>query len=106
MHLKRIVFAVAFLASYRCGDALSFTFQIIADTNTSIPGGFGTFVAGFNPPSVDGTDVAFLGGDGQTQTGLYKSSGGLLQVVADYNTSVPGGSGNFAVLLSNYGMDG
>ena len=42
------------------GQAQAPTFTKIVDTTTAIPGGTGNFT-GFNSPSGDGVDVAFLG---------------------------------------------
>src|SRR5262249_34531032 len=69
-------------------------FAKIADTNTAIPGGVGTF-AGFMGVVLSGSNVAFWGSDFDTQTGYYADVGGGLQVVADENTPVPGGPGTF-----------
>ncbi len=77
--------------------------EVIADTNSFIPGGNGTFGApatgGFNIPSIDGLDVAF-GGDDLTisQRGVYTSVGGTLEVVADKSTRPPGAGDTFSTL--------
>lgn len=77
--------------------------EVIADTNTPIPGGTGTFGApqtgGFSIPSIDGEDVAF-GGDDLTisQRGVYTYIGGVLDVVADKTTRPPGASTSFSTL--------
>ncbi len=77
--------------------------DVVADVNTPIPGGTGTFGApatgGFGPPSIDGDDVAF-GGDDQTisQRGVYALLDGVLEVVADKDTRPPGASDEFSTL--------
>ena len=83
---------------------LEFTFTKIADTNTPIPGGTGTFTGFGVAPSIDGGDVAFIGfGDpGFTALGIYSTVGGTLGVVANLNTPIPGGTGNFTNLGSNF----
>ncbi|MGF1641987.1 MAG: choice-of-anchor tandem repeat NxxGxxAF-containing protein [Rhodospirillales bacterium] len=67
---------------------------VVADTNTPIPGGTGTFT-GFNGPSLDGDSVAFRGVGRDGQDGIYSTVGGTLNVVADRNTPIPGGTGTF-----------
>ncbi len=86
---------------------LEFTFTKIADTSTPIPGGTGTFTAFGQRPSIDGGDVAFQGsGDPSfTQQGIYSTVGGPLGVVADRNTAIPGGTGNF-LFVGGQSIDG
>jgi hypothetical protein len=74
--------------------------RAVADLNTPIPGGFGNFTS-FGPshipfvvPSADAGSVAFLG-HGKDQSGIYLHTGGSIGVVADLNTAIPGGVGNF-----------
>lgn len=77
--------------------AISFTFEKIVDTNTPIPGGTGTFRS-LDAPSLDNGNVAFAGfGGGRNfvQSGIYTNIGGALNVVADTNTPIPGGTGTF-----------
>jgi hypothetical protein len=77
----------------------------VADLNTPIPGGSGnftSFVPG-NPvaPSIDGSNVAFFGAGSGGQQGIYVSTPqepiipGNPVRVADLNTAIPGGTGNF-----------
>ncbi len=74
----------------------SFTFTKIVDTETPIPGGTGNFAV-FGAPVFDGTTVAFRAGSCIClgQFGVYASTGGSLQKLADANTPVPGSVGNF-----------
>ena len=67
----------------------------IADTNTPIPGGNGNFVllGGYD---VDGNDVVFRGEDVDELPGIYLATNGTIEVLADTNTPIPGGTGNFA----------
>lgn len=67
----------------------------VVDWNTLIPGGTGTFTS--TPmESFFGNTVVFVG-TGTNQRGIYTGSvmGGSLSVVADRNTPIPGGTGNF-----------
>jgi hypothetical protein len=67
----------------------------IADTNTSIPGGSGTFsIFATAVIDNDGQMVVFFGRAGN-HMGLYTSMGGILSVVVDTNTAIPNGPGNF-----------
>ena len=69
--------------------------QVVADRNTPIPGGTGNFDR-FGSLALDENNVAFQGyGAGSDQRGIYISRNGSLQVVADRNTPIPGGTGNF-----------
>lgn len=72
--------------------------RIVADTATPIPGGAGNFVGFRFDPSIDSGNIAFAGGDtaGFSLGGVYTEIGGLLSVVADGSTPIPGGSGNFS----------
>ncbi len=73
------------------------TLQTIADKNTAIPSGTGSFDNfGKIPGSMSGTNIAFRGkGTAPLQNGVYTSIGGSLNVVADLTTSIPDGSGTF-----------
>jgi hypothetical protein len=77
------------------------TFTKVADSGTAIPGGSGSFTS-FTAPSISGSTVAFLGGGASSQNGVYSglASGGSVGVVADLNTAIPSGTGNFTALGS------
>ncbi len=62
-------------------DASSFVFTKIADTNTQIPSGTVKF-NWFTAPKISGNDIAFLGGEEFSPTGLYTYVNGSLNVVA------------------------
>jgi sugar lactone lactonase YvrE len=77
----------------------------VADLNTAIPGGTGTFTSFIpgNPiaPAIDGTSVAFFGAGSGGQQGIYVSipadpliPGNPIKI-ADTSTAIPGGTGNF-----------
>jgi hypothetical protein len=69
--------------------------SLLANQNSPIPNGTGTFVT-FSSFTSSGSTLAFFG-SGNSQLGLYSGSlGGPLTQVADYNTPIPGGSGNFS----------
>ena len=82
-------------------SAAEFTFTRIVDTNTAIPGGSGNFISFTDSfVSVDKGDVAFgavIGTDssGFPASGVYTYISGNLGKVADVNTPLPGGTGNF-----------
>ena len=75
------------------GDGSSI--QVVADTNTLVPGSTDPFSRFTSPPSFDGSQVVFSGWDGGSSSGVYGGNGGPLSVVADRSTPLPSGSGNF-----------
>jgi hypothetical protein len=82
-------------------DAASFKFTKIADKNTPIPGGVGSFQS-FGSPSISGNNIAFQSYNFDNygrlkHQGIYVSTGlnGALTKIADKNTLIPGGIGNF-----------
>ena len=68
--------------------------QVMADQNTSIPGKDSLKFSEFAWPSIDGSNVAFLGA-GSQWIGVYVNVGGTLVKVADAGTNIPGGTGDF-----------
>ncbi len=68
--------------------------KLVADRDTSIPGGAGNF-ATLGYPSLDKGDIAFVGSDSSFRGGIYANFGDKLKVIADRNTPIPGGTGNF-----------
>ncbi len=72
----------------------------VADVTTADPSGGGTF-AGFAPPAVSGTTIAFLAGN-PTAAGIYTratpGSGGIFKV-ADTNDTIPTVGGPFGSFL-------
>ena len=70
------------------------TYIKIADSGTPVPGGTGTF-SFLGTPSYDGHNVAFteahsIGPNQILPAGVYKYADGVLGVVADCNTLIPG----------------
>lgn len=81
---------------------------LVADDQTAIPGGTGNFTSLKNPRITDDGQVVFEGkGDGE-QRGIYRDVKGVLSVVADTNTVLPGGAGLLAtvrhLLINNNGQ--
>jgi hypothetical protein len=74
--------------------------SVIADTCTAIPGGTGNFTNFDIWTPFNGSAAAFIGFGSGGQTGVYSNVGGL-HVIADTNTPIPGGVGNFT---SFYGL--
>lgn len=70
------------------------TVQVIADHSTAVPGESGNFTT-FATPSLDSGDVAFWGVGSVFGGGVYASLNGTIQVIADQNTPIPSGQGNF-----------
>ena len=88
------------------GEAAPFNFRKLADANTPIPGGVGTFIA-FGGPSLDRGNVAFCGRGSGLQEGCYTEICGDLGLVADLNTPFPsGGTGNFTLIGGGSSLDG
>jgi hypothetical protein len=67
----------------------------MAGTNTPIPGGTGNFTALLGNATLSGGNLAFFGSGTGGQTGLFARLNGTLLKIADLNTPIPGGSGNF-----------
>jgi hypothetical protein len=75
------------------GDRL----MVVANYNTAIPDGSKTFQA-FRKPSIDAEGrIAFKAKGKSGQRGIYTDIEGNLAVVADRNTAIPGGAGNFSL---------
>lgn len=75
---------------------------MMANLSTPIPGGSGTFTSfrtlgglGGRWPTVHEDDVTFVASGNSGQEGVYKIVNGVVSVVADRTTSVPGGVGAF-----------
>jgi hypothetical protein len=94
-------FSAALLAA-SVAHAQSITFTRIADQTT--PSTDGSDIRGFNTPQLGGSTVVF---GAHSENGLFSlfaapASGGALVKLADQNTPVPGGTGNFTT--SDYGF--
>lgn len=77
----------------------------VVDLNTPVPDATGNF-SDFNIDSVsfDGTNVAF-GGASSTGGGIYTLTEGSLRKVADSNTPIPNGTGNFTSFTGPVSID-
>jgi hypothetical protein len=70
--------------------------RAIVDTTTPIPNGRGQFEGFGHPPTIEGEAIAFLGQGPDQQRGIYLWRDGVLSMVADNSTPIPGGSGTFS----------
>jgi hypothetical protein len=102
--MLRVSGICVFLAAVLPAAASEITYIKIADTETPIPGGIGTFT-NFTYSAIDAGCVAFSGGGVSGQYGCYFYDGGL-SVVADRNTLIPGSSETFAGWFRSPAVDG
>jgi hypothetical protein len=87
--------------------------QAVVDSNAPVPGGTDAFT-GFGNLCLDGPDLLFLGRGGSIQLsgsevmqqGVYVYADGVVRTIADINTPVPGGSGNFRFPTAAWIADG
>ena len=70
------------------------TLETIADRNTLIPNGSGTFQT-LGYPSLDNGKVAFVGADVNRLTGIYMNENASNQALIDLNTPPPANLGSF-----------
>ena len=85
------------------------TINVVADANTPIPSGTGTFaLQGFSgsSPSADGGMIAFVGRYDAMRLGVYLDSPSGLARVADTTTSIPNETHNFETFGSVVLSDG
>ncbi len=83
-------------------ETASFSFTKVVDTDTPVPGFHENFKS-FSDPSLDNGSIAFIGGRYYSPNsiynfyyrGIYTNVDGSLNVVADTNTPIPRGVGNF-----------
>jgi len=78
---------------------IGFTFKSVADKSTPVPDGTGNFRRFLIPPKIAGGTVAFDGEGVNFQEGIYTASNGTLAKIADRNTPIPSGVGNFTKLI-------
>jgi hypothetical protein len=82
-------FAPTFSGIYtRIGGNLAF----VADNQTPVPGGAGTFL-NFSDPAFDAGNTAFWGSGFNLQQGIYSNLGGSLDVVVDKTMVAPNADG-------------
>ena len=65
-------------------------FTFIADTQTAVPGGTGTFNIFADAKAIEGGQVAFIAFDSGSGSGIYTFQHGVLDVLVDESTVVPG----------------
>ena len=107
-----IGFALASASSAWAQFAYSVNTSVVADTTTAVPGGTGHFT-NFNPsdpivpgdPMISGGNVVFWGEDTGRQ-GIYALRYGVLGKVADQNTLIPGGTGDFLSFAASPALSG
>ena len=92
--LGRALVVVGSVFAFAAWPAHCASFTKVADSSTPVPGGTGTFFR-FGVPAIAGEDVAFYARGADLRDGVYARIGGVLRVIADCNTSIPGGTGNF-----------
>ena len=80
----------------------------IADRNTPIPNSTGNFLTFGTTPSISGSSIAFKGESSAGFRGIYVGdiSNSSLIKVADTNTPIPGGIGNFGDFSQNPAISG
>src|SRR5437867_8913438 len=74
------------------------SFSTAVDTSTTILGGTGTFTDFPTAPAINYGNIAFMGLGSGGQIGLYLKLSiptDPYKVMADLNTAIPGGTGNF-----------
>jgi hypothetical protein len=95
-----LAIALSWLVCQSCASAGAFSFTPVVDTSTMVPGQSTTFTSFANgPPSLEGSDFAFIG-EFNGGFGWYKDVGGNLTKVADTSTVIPGdpAAHNFDIL--------
>src|SRR5438270_3219319 len=96
--VSMLLLLVALAPAARAAFGVSFSTAV--DTSTTILGGTGTFTDFPTAPAINYGNVAFMGLGSGGQIGLYLklsqySPGDPYKVMADLNTPIPGGTGNF-----------
>jgi len=103
---------VGFSPSRTCGlyQSDGTTLTRLADGATDIPNSSGLKFSRFGEPHHAGSTTAFLGfhrtGDLDDFRGVYLLENGAFTVIADSNTTLPGGIGKFEGSSSQVGFDG
>ena len=72
--------------------------ELAADGSMAIPGGTGNFTGLPLAPGLSGSNLVFYGAGASGQEGIYSTTRGLSQAptrIADLNTAIPNGAGNF-----------
>lgn len=72
--------------------------ELAVGGSTAIPGGTGNFTSLPLAPGLSGSNLVFYGAGSSGQQGIYSTTRGLPQTptrIADLNTAIPNGAGNF-----------
>jgi hypothetical protein len=93
-YVARCVIGAALLASV--SPAIGQTFTLVADTQTAVPDGTGTFSLFADARAIEGGRIVFIGNDSALAPGIYSYQNGVLSVVADTHTTVPETSNTFS----------
>lgn len=93
--LAGLLAAAAVVAALSPAPASGQTFTKVADTATAVPGGSGSFALFADARAYENGKVAFVAYDSGSGSGVYSFEGGLLRVVADTQTAVPGTANTF-----------
>ena len=80
--------------------------DIVADTNTAIPSGTGSFSGFGRAPSIDDNRNVVFCGIGAGQQGIYTHSGSSLDMVADTSTLLPGQATGRTDTFTSFGGGG
>jgi len=78
------------------------TFIKVADTTQVFPGQTTTNFTSFGPPAINAGVVAFEADGAPLTSGVFRWTNGVLQKAADYNTSIPFGTGKFTFFSGGF----
>ena len=93
-YVARCAAGAALLAAV--SPAIGQTFTLVADTQTAVPNGTGTFSLFADARAIEGGQIVFIGDDSALAPGIYSYQSGVLRVVADTHTTVPETSNTFS----------
>lgn len=82
------------------------SFSKVLGSNTVIPGTTNSFTS-ISAPAIGDGAVAFIanGMNNGSNVGVYSNAGGPLRTVANQNTPIPNGTGNFSLFLTHVSID-
>ncbi|HLH56320.1 MAG TPA: choice-of-anchor R domain-containing protein [Verrucomicrobiae bacterium] len=81
--------------------------ELAVGGSTAIPGGTGNFTSLPLAPGLSGSNLVFYGTGSSGQQGIYQTTRGLNQAparIADLNTAIPNGAGNFSSFGTQAGI--
>ncbi len=97
-----VALALFFTSASFAQTPRSVRFTKIADTNTAVPGGTGTFAVFADARALDSEHVVFFGIDGASKDGLYTfpvRRGGTLDVLVNESTFLPDIGGTIGTIF-------